>query len=91
MPNDKFFADPVQRRPREQPSRRYDGKVDVAVDDLRSGIGDFKDGYTSGTFTRGRQGRSRHERAGRSLALAADPERPAGRSHIDARKSTIGG
>jgi phosphonate transport system substrate-binding protein len=27
----------------------YDGKTDVSVDDS-SGLGDFKDGYTSGTF-----------------------------------------
>lgn len=50
MPNDKFFASTQFNGGHENNLLAgYDGKVDVAVDDS-SGIGDFKDGYTSGTF-----------------------------------------
>ncbi|MBX5241511.1 phosphonate ABC transporter substrate-binding protein [Rhizobium sp. NLR22b] len=50
MPNDKFFASTQFNGGHENNLlAAYDGKVDVAVDDS-SGIGDFKDGYTSGTF-----------------------------------------
>ncbi|AYG64774.1 MULTISPECIES: phosphonate ABC transporter substrate-binding protein [unclassified Rhizobium] len=49
-PNDKFFASTQFNGGHENNLlAAYDGKVDVAVDDS-SGIGDFKDGYTSGTF-----------------------------------------
>ena len=50
MPNDKFFASTQFNGGHENNLlAAYDGKVDIAVDDS-SGIGDFKDGYTSGTF-----------------------------------------
>ena len=50
MPNDKFFASTQFNGGHENNLlAAYDGKVDVAVDDS-SGIGEFKDGYTSGTF-----------------------------------------
>jgi len=50
MPNDKFFAKTQFNGGHENNLlAAYDGKVDVAVDDS-SGIGDFKDGFTSGTF-----------------------------------------
>ena len=50
MPNDKFFAKTQFNGGHENNLlAAYDGKVDVAVDDS-SGLGDFKDGYTSGTF-----------------------------------------
>ena len=50
MPNDKFFASTQFNGGHENNLlAAYDGKVDVAVDDS-SGIGDFKDGFTSGTF-----------------------------------------
>jgi phosphonate transport system substrate-binding protein len=50
IPNDKFFASTQFNGGHENNLlAAYDGKVDVAVDDS-SGIGDFKDGYTSGTF-----------------------------------------
>ena len=50
MPNDKFFASADFQGGHENNVLAVrDGKVDVAVDDS-SGIGDFKDGYTSGTF-----------------------------------------
>ncbi len=50
MPNDKFFASTQFNGGHENNLlAAYDGKVDVAVDDS-SGLGDFKDGYTSGTF-----------------------------------------
>jgi len=49
-PNDKFFASTQFNGGHENNLlAAYDGKVDVAVDDS-SGIGDFMDGYTSGTF-----------------------------------------
>jgi phosphonate transport system substrate-binding protein len=49
-PNDKFFASTQFNGGHENNVLAVrDGKVDVAVDDS-SGIGDFKDGYTSGTF-----------------------------------------
>ncbi|AUW45236.1 phosphonate ABC transporter substrate-binding protein [Rhizobium leguminosarum] len=49
-PNDKFFASTQFNGGHENNLlAAYDGKVDIAVDDS-SGIGDFKDGYTSGTF-----------------------------------------
>ena len=49
-PNDKFFASTQFNGGHENNLlAAYDGKVDVAVDDS-SGLGDFKDGYTSGTF-----------------------------------------
>jgi phosphonate transport system substrate-binding protein len=49
-PNDKFFAS-VQFNGGHENNllAARDGTVDVSVDDS-SGIGDFKDGYTSGTF-----------------------------------------
>ncbi|TBZ34205.1 phosphonate ABC transporter substrate-binding protein [Rhizobium leguminosarum] len=50
MPNDKFFVSTQFNGGHENNLlAAYDGKVDIAVDDS-SGIGDFKDGYTSGTF-----------------------------------------
>jgi phosphonate transport system substrate-binding protein len=50
MPNDQFFAATQFNGGHENNLlAAYDGKVDVAVDDS-SGLGDFKDGYTSGTF-----------------------------------------
>ncbi|TAX79075.1 phosphonate ABC transporter substrate-binding protein [Rhizobium ruizarguesonis] len=50
MPNDKFFASTQFNGGHENNLlAAYDGKVDIAVDDS-SGLGDFKDGYTSGTF-----------------------------------------
>jgi phosphonate transport system substrate-binding protein len=50
MPNDKFFAKTQFNGGHENNLlAAYDGKVDVAVDDS-SGIGDFNDGFTSGTF-----------------------------------------
>jgi phosphonate transport system substrate-binding protein len=50
MPNDKFFASTQFNGGHENNLlAAKDGKVDVAVDDS-SGIGDFNDGYTSGTF-----------------------------------------
>lgn len=50
MPNDKFFASTQFNGGHENNLlAAYDGKIDVAVDDS-SGIGEFKDGYTSGTF-----------------------------------------
>ena len=50
VPNDKFFASTQFNGGHENNIlAAYDGKVDVAVDDS-SGIGDFKDGFTSGTF-----------------------------------------
>ncbi|MBY5469377.1 phosphonate ABC transporter substrate-binding protein [Rhizobium leguminosarum] len=50
MPNDKFFASTQFNGGHENNLlAAYDGKVDIAVDDS-SGIGYFKDGYTSGTF-----------------------------------------
>jgi len=49
-PNDKFFGSTQFNGGHENNLlAAYDGKVDVAVDDS-SGIGDFKDGFTSGTF-----------------------------------------
>ena len=49
-PNDKFFASTQFNGGHENNLlAAYDGKVDVAVDDS-SGIGNFKDGFTSGTF-----------------------------------------
>lgn len=49
-PNDKFFAATQFNGGHENNLlAAYDGKVDVAVDDS-SGLGDFKDGFTSGTF-----------------------------------------
>ena len=50
MPNDKFFSATQFNGGHENNLlAAYDGKVDVAVDDS-SGLGDFKDGFTSGTF-----------------------------------------
>ncbi|MEZ2130168.1 MULTISPECIES: phosphonate ABC transporter substrate-binding protein [unclassified Sinorhizobium] len=50
VPNDQFFASTQFNGGHENNLlAAYDGKVDVAVDDS-SGIGDFMDGYTSGTF-----------------------------------------
>ncbi len=50
MPNKDFFASADFQGGHENNVLAVrDGKVDVAVDDS-SGIGDFKDGYTSGTF-----------------------------------------
>lgn len=50
MPNAQFFAATQFNGGHENNLLAvYDGKVDVAVDDS-SGLGDFKDGYTSGTF-----------------------------------------
>ena len=50
MPNDKFFASTQFNGGHENNLlAARNGKVDVAVDDS-SGIGDFKSGYTSGTF-----------------------------------------
>ena len=50
VPNDKFFASADFQGGHENNVLAVrDGTVDVAVDDS-SGIGDFKDGYTSGTF-----------------------------------------
>src|SRR4051812_1334592 len=50
MPNDKFFASTQFNGGHENNLlAAYDGKVDVSVDDS-SGVGDFKNGYTSGTF-----------------------------------------
>jgi phosphonate transport system substrate-binding protein len=49
-PNDKFFSSTQFNGGHENNLLAvYDGKVDVSVDDS-SGIGDFADGYTSGTF-----------------------------------------
>jgi phosphonate transport system substrate-binding protein len=53
MPNDQYFAATQFNGGHENNLlAAYDGKVDIAVDDS-SGIGDFKDGYTSGTFRKG--------------------------------------
>ncbi|MDW6025554.1 phosphonate ABC transporter substrate-binding protein [Mesorhizobium sp. BAC0120] len=50
VPNDQFFAATQFNGGHENNILAVrDGKVDVAVDDS-SGIGDFKDGFTSGTF-----------------------------------------
>jgi phosphonate transport system substrate-binding protein len=50
MPNDKFFAEANFNGGHENNLLSLlDGKSDVAVDDS-SGIGEFMDGYTSGTF-----------------------------------------
>ncbi|MGZ9724165.1 phosphonate ABC transporter substrate-binding protein [Rhizobium miluonense] len=50
MPNDKFFASTQFNGGHENNIlAMYDGKVDVSVDGS-SGIGDFKDGYSSDTF-----------------------------------------
>jgi phosphonate transport system substrate-binding protein len=50
MPNDQFFAATQFNGGHENNLlAARDGVVDVAVDDS-SGLGDFKDGYTSGTF-----------------------------------------
>ena len=50
VPNDKFFSATQFNGGHENNLlAAYDGKVDVSVDDS-SGIGNFKDGYTSGTF-----------------------------------------
>ncbi|OLP62199.1 phosphonate ABC transporter substrate-binding protein [Xaviernesmea oryzae] len=50
VPNDKYFAKTQFNGGHENNLlAAYDGKVDIAVDDS-SGLGDFKDGYTSGTF-----------------------------------------
>lgn len=50
MPNDQFFASTQFNGGHENNILAMrDGKVAVAVDDS-SGIGDFKDGFTSGTF-----------------------------------------
>ena len=50
MENDKFFASTQFIGGHENNLlAAKDGKVDVAVDDS-SGVGDFKDGFTSGTF-----------------------------------------
>ncbi len=50
MENDKFFASTQFNGGHENNLlAAKDGKVDVAVDDS-SGVGDFKDGFTSGTF-----------------------------------------
>ena len=50
MPNDKFFASADFNGGHENNVLALiDGKSDVSVDDS-SGIGDFMDGYTSGTF-----------------------------------------
>lgn len=50
MPNDKFFASTQFNGGHENNLlAARDGTVDVSVDDS-SGIGDFKDGFTSGTF-----------------------------------------
>ncbi|SIQ89956.1 phosphonate transport system substrate-binding protein [Rhizobium sp. RU35A] len=50
VPNDQFFAKTQFNGGHENNLlAAYDGKVDIAVDDS-SGIGDFKDGFTSGTF-----------------------------------------
>ena len=52
-----------------------------------SGVGEFKDGYTSGNLQQdGRQGHPRHGRPGRSLEVAADPERPDRRPHLARRR-----
>jgi phosphonate transport system substrate-binding protein len=50
VPNDKFFASTAFNGGHENNLlAAKDGKVDVAVDDS-SGIGNFNDGFTSGTF-----------------------------------------
>lgn len=50
MPNDKFFSETAFNGGHENNLLAViDGKSDVSVDDS-SGIGDFKDGFTSGTF-----------------------------------------
>jgi len=50
MANDKYFAKTQFNGGHENNLlAAYDGKVDIAVDDS-SGLGDFKDGFTSGTF-----------------------------------------
>jgi phosphonate transport system substrate-binding protein len=50
IPNDQFFASTQFNGGHENNILAVrDGKVDVAVDDS-SGIGDFKDGFTSGSF-----------------------------------------
>ena len=87
MPNDKFFASTQFNGGHENNVLAVrDGKVDVAVDDS-SGIGDFKDGYTSGTFHKEvAKGAVDPERLRRSLALGPDPERPAGRAHRARRR-----
>ncbi|WP_337270606.1 phosphonate ABC transporter substrate-binding protein [Oryzifoliimicrobium ureilyticus] len=49
-PNDQYFAKTQFNGGHENNLlAAYDGKVDIAVDDS-SGIGEFQDGYTSGTF-----------------------------------------
>jgi phosphonate transport system substrate-binding protein len=53
MPNEQYFSKTQFNGGHENNLlAAYDGKVDIAVDDS-SGIGDFKDGYTSGTFRKG--------------------------------------
>ncbi|HEV7718699.1 MAG TPA: phosphonate ABC transporter substrate-binding protein [Arsenicitalea sp.] len=53
MPNDKFFASTQFDGGHENNLlAARDGTVDVAVDDS-SGLGNFNDGYTSGTFHKG--------------------------------------
>ena len=50
MPNDKFFASTQFTGGHENNIlAMYDGKIDVSVDGS-SGIGDFRDGYSSDTF-----------------------------------------
>ncbi|MGO4438387.1 phosphonate ABC transporter substrate-binding protein [Rhizobium sp. RAF56] len=50
VPNEQFFAKTQFNGGHENNLlAAYDGKVDIAVDDS-SGLGDFKDGFTSGTF-----------------------------------------
>ncbi|TCL71955.1 phosphonate ABC transporter substrate-binding protein [Rhizobium sp. BK251] len=50
MPNDQYFSKTQFNGGHENNLlAAYDGKVDIAVDDS-SGIGDFMDGFTSGTF-----------------------------------------
>lgn len=50
VPNDQFFSKTQFNGGHENNLlAMYDGKVDVSVDDS-SGLGDFKDGFTSGTF-----------------------------------------
>ena len=69
--NDKFFAKTQFNGGHENNLlAAYDGKVDVAVDDS-SGLGDFKDGFTSGTFRK-----EVDKGAVDPSKLVADPERP---------------
>ena len=52
-----------------------------------SGVGEFKDGYTSGNLAQdGRQGHPRHGRPRRGLEVAADPERPDRGAHLARRR-----